>query len=75
MVPRYGPAFCTMKNGSSCTTHTDFIAVAADGTWDAGDPFDAWWGDDSWRTANEDLDLVPGKTAGYVAYVKKPKLV
>lgn len=37
---RYGPAFCTMKNGSSCTSHDDFIAVAADGTWDAGDPFD-----------------------------------
>lgn len=62
-----------MKNGSSCTTHDDFIAVADDGSWDAGDPFDLWWGDDSWRTANENLELVPGKKAGYIAYVKKPK--
>merc|ERR1711907_59944 len=74
---KYGPAFCTMTNGSNCTATQDFIAVVADGTgrYDAGDPFDAWWGDDSWRTAHETLVLKqdPSKPT-YIDYVKPSQL-
>merc|ERR1711998_338836 len=74
---KYGPASCTMTNGSNCTATQDFIAVVADGTgrYDAGDPFDAWWGDDSWRTAHETLVLKqdPSKPT-YIDYVKPSQL-
>ena len=70
---KYGPAFCSMTNGQNCTATQDFIAVVADGSgrYDAGDPFDAWWGDDSWRNARETLVLKqdPSKPS-YIDYVK-----
>eukprot|EP00658_Telonema_sp_P-2_P053968 TRINITY_DN4278_c0_g1_i3.p1 TRINITY_DN4278_c0_g1~~TRINITY_DN4278_c0_g1_i3.p1 ORF type:complete len:275 (+),score=54.65 TRINITY_DN4278_c0_g1_i3:266-1090(+) len=68
----YGPAFCSMENGTSCTATTDFIAVVADGTgrYDAGDPFDQWWGDESWKDAQETLELHQGSNPEYIEYVK-----
>merc|ERR1711934_931415 len=74
---KYGAAFCTMAtNGSTCTATQDFIAVVADGTgrYDAGDPFDAWWGDDSWRSAHETLELQQSAKPDYIEYVKKAHL-
>jgi hypothetical protein len=72
---KYGPSICTMTIGASCVATTDFIAVATDGSWDAGDAFDAWWGDDSYKSAHISLDLKPGKKAGYIEYDKPSLLV
>eukprot|EP00657_Telonema_sp_P-1_P006272 TRINITY_DN2455_c0_g1_i1.p1 TRINITY_DN2455_c0_g1~~TRINITY_DN2455_c0_g1_i1.p1 ORF type:complete len:254 (+),score=58.00 TRINITY_DN2455_c0_g1_i1:103-864(+) len=71
---KYGPSFCTMTNGSSCVTTQDFIAVVADGSgrYDAGDPFDLWWGDDSWKDAQMTLELRQDvKNPEYLDYVKR----
>merc|ERR1711918_67306 len=52
----YGVTLCggaPLENGQSCSgIAQDWIAVATDGSYDAGDPFDVWWGDGSYVTAH-----------------------
>merc|ERR1711998_466339 len=57
-----------LANGTSCTgIAEDWIAAATGGSWDAGDPFDVWWGDESWRTAVAHYNLVQAAN-NYIQY-------
>merc|ERR1711971_1211832 len=69
---KYGKTLCggaPILNGSHCTgIANDWIAVETGGGYDAGDPFSTWWGDDSWKTAVAQYDLIQGKS-NYITYV------
>merc|ERR1712086_546071 len=71
---KYGVTLCgraPLTNGTSCTgIAQDWIAVETGGGYDAGDPFDQWWGDDTWRTAVASYELVQGK-GSYIQYEAK----
>merc|ERR1711959_373662 len=64
-----GGTICAMpKPGDTCTgIHTDWIASATDGSWDAGDVFSEWWGDPSWNTAVAKYSLTQGQ-GSYIIY-------
>merc|ERR1712205_239349 len=64
-----GGTICAMPNqGDTCTgINQDWVASATDGSWDAGDLFDQWWGDDSWDQAVATYTLTQG-TGDYIQY-------
>merc|ERR1712010_43469 len=66
-----GGTICALPNkGQTCTNiKSDWIASATDGTWDSGDIFSQWWGDDTWKTAVAKYDLEQG-TGSYVKYIQ-----
>merc|ERR1711871_1484819 len=68
---KYGITLCggaPITNGNSCTgIQDDWIAVATDGSYDAGDIFSVWWGDSSWRTAVASYILEQGAN-NYIVY-------
>lgn len=63
-----GKLLCSLKPNDKCTVTTDFVVMSSDA---AGDPFDAWWGDSSYRQAHVTLDVMRDPaTKGYLRYAK-----
>ena len=59
---------CSLKPNDKCSVTTDFIVL---GSGAAGDSFDSWWGDDSYKQARVTLAVTQDpKTKGYLVYTK-----
>jgi len=61
---------CELEADAACTAKDDFIVISKDGT-KSGDPFDSWWGDASWKTADVSISVTQDPNApSYLNYEK-----
>ena len=62
---------CTLSTtGSSCVVTEDFMVMSVDEV-DESDPFDQWWGDDSWKTAT--ISIAASIDSSSPTYIKMTK--